>query len=124
MAGLDPNTPNKSLTNNMIITSPDLKEIKAQRSILFNSPADSHKRANVLRPINGEKRGTHIRCLMDCFEKRCPPGGSQAAVLYTTTLRGIRKTFEECNAVRAALDGLGFWIRERDISMDLGLDCD
>lgn len=41
-------------------------------------------------------------------------------VLYTTTLRGIRKTFEDCNAVRAALDGLGVWVRERDVSMDLG----
>lgn len=124
MAGLDPNTPHKSVTNNAISSNQDAKEIKAQRSILFNSPADLHKRANVLRPINGEKRGTHIRCLMESFEKRCPPGGAQAAVLYTTTLRGIRKTFEECNAVRVALDGLGFWIRERDVSMDLGLVSD
>lgn len=57
---------------------------------------------------------------MDMFERRCPPGGEQAVVLYTTTLRGIRKTFEDCNAVRAALEGLGVWVRERDVSMDMG----
>ncbi|KAK8945033.1 hypothetical protein KSP39_PZI007697 [Platanthera zijinensis] len=57
---------------------------------------------------------------LEAFERRCPPGGEQAVVLYTTTLRGIRSTFENCNAVRAALEGLGVWFRERDVSMDLG----
>ncbi|KAK8945434.1 hypothetical protein KSP40_PGU014303 [Platanthera guangdongensis] len=57
---------------------------------------------------------------LETFERRCPPGGEQAVVLYTTTLRGIRSTFENCNAVRAALEGLGVWFRERDVSMDLG----
>ncbi|ERN02322.1 uncharacterized protein At3g28850 [Amborella trichopoda] len=43
-----------------------------------------------------------------------------AVVLYTTTLRGIRKTFEECNRVRTVLEGLGVQLVERDISMDSG----
>lgn len=41
-------------------------------------------------------------------------------VIYTTTLRGIRSTFEACNAVRSAIEGLGVLICERDISMDRG----
>lgn len=41
-------------------------------------------------------------------------------VIYTTTLRGVRKTFEACNAVRAVLEGFGVLISERDTSMDRG----
>jgi glutaredoxin domain-containing cysteine-rich protein 1 len=51
---------------------------------------------------------------------RCPPGGAHCAVLYTTTLRALRDTFEACNAVRAALHSHGVAFRERDVSMDRG----
>lgn len=40
-------------------------------------------------------------------------------VLYTTTLRGIRKTFEDCNNVRDALESYEICISERDVSMHL-----
>ncbi|AQK61268.1 uncharacterized protein At5g39865 [Zea mays] len=45
---------------------------------------------------------------------------SSAVVLYTTSLRGVRVTFEACNAVRAALQAHGVAFRERDVSMDRG----
>ncbi|XP_047065020.1 uncharacterized protein At5g39865-like [Lolium rigidum] len=51
---------------------------------------------------------------------RCPPGGAHCAVLYTTTLRALRDTFEACNAARAALHAHGVAFRERDLSMDRG----
>lgn len=54
------------------------------------------------------------------MERRCPPGGAHSAVLYTTTLRGVRSTFEACNAVRAALQSHAVAFRERDVSMDRG----
>ncbi|XP_074306744.1 uncharacterized protein LOC141641990 [Silene latifolia] len=39
-------------------------------------------------------------------------------VLYFTTLRGIRKTYEDCSTVRAILGGFRVVVDERDISMD------
>ncbi|CAN6476282.1 unnamed protein product [Victoria cruziana] len=51
------------------------------------------------------------------FEERCPPGGEESVVLYTTTLRAIRKTFEECNAVRHVLGTLRILLDERDVSI-------
>jgi len=51
---------------------------------------------------------------------KCPPGGADAVVLYTTTLRGIRRTFEECNAARAAIEAHDVKVIERDVSMDSG----
>ncbi|KAI9122291.1 hypothetical protein K1719_006980 [Acacia pycnantha] len=58
--------------------------------------------------------------VLETFEKICPPGGENSVVIYTTTLRGIRKTFEDCNKVRLILESYDIRIFERDISMDAG----
>ncbi|KAL2551053.1 Glutaredoxin family protein [Forsythia ovata] len=58
--------------------------------------------------------------LLERFERICPPNGENKVVIYTTTLRGVRKTFEDCNAVRSAIEGVGVVVCERDISMDRG----
>ncbi|KAL5724967.1 hypothetical protein ACHQM5_008167 [Ranunculus cassubicifolius] len=41
-------------------------------------------------------------------------------VLYFTSLRGIRKTYEDCCNVRVILNGLGVKVDERDVSMNFG----
>ncbi|CAA0818829.1 Glutaredoxin family protein [Striga hermonthica] len=57
---------------------------------------------------------------LESYKRKCPPGGQNAVVLYTTTLRGIRKTFEDCNAARSIVGAHGIQVLERDISMDSG----
>ncbi|XP_020696641.1 uncharacterized protein At5g39865-like [Dendrobium catenatum] len=52
--------------------------------------------------------------------KKCPPGGERKVVLYLTSLRGVRKTFEDCCNVKAIIQGYGFRIDERDVSMHGG----
>ncbi|EPS70452.1 hypothetical protein M569_04310, partial [Genlisea aurea] len=51
------------------------------------------------------------------FPVRCPPGGSDAVILYTTSLRGIRKTFDDCQKVRSLLENMRVLFVERDLSM-------
>ncbi|KAL2342357.1 hypothetical protein Fmac_003642 [Flemingia macrophylla] len=51
------------------------------------------------------------------FPALCPPNGENRVVIYTTSLRGVRKTFEACNAVRSAFEALGVQVCERDVSM-------
>ncbi|CAN6846492.1 unnamed protein product [Brassica oleracea] len=51
------------------------------------------------------------------FEERCPPGGEESVVFYTTSLRGIRKTFDDCNMIRFLLDSFKVKYYERDVSM-------
>nr|KYP67468.1 Uncharacterized protein At5g39865 family [Cajanus cajan] len=51
------------------------------------------------------------------FPTLCPPNGENRVVIHTTSLRGVRKTFEACNAVRAAFEALGLLVCERDVSM-------
>ncbi|XP_076927461.1 uncharacterized protein LOC143591022 [Bidens hawaiensis] len=63
---------------------------------------------------------TPKRSSLDEFENLCPPKGENKIVVYTTTLRGVRKTFEACNTVRTVLEGYGVFVCERDISMDSG----
>lgn len=41
-------------------------------------------------------------------------------VVYFTSLRGVRKTFEDCCLVRMILQGYGVRLDERDLSMHRG----
>ncbi|KAH1038077.1 hypothetical protein J1N35_039820 [Gossypium stocksii] len=46
------------------------------------------------------------------------PGTEDRIVVYLTSLRGIRRTFEDCYAVKMIFRGFRLWVDERDISMD------
>ncbi|KAI3408761.1 Glutaredoxin domain-containing protein [Psidium guajava] len=51
------------------------------------------------------------------FEEKCPPGGCDSVIFYTTSLRGIRKTFEDCGKIRFLLSSFRILYYERDVSM-------
>ncbi|KAJ4823926.1 hypothetical protein Tsubulata_009760 [Turnera subulata] len=46
--------------------------------------------------------------------------GRDKVVVYFTSLRGVRKTYEDCCHVRVILKGLGVRVDERDVSMHSG----
>ncbi|QCD85144.1 uncharacterized protein At5g39865 [Vigna unguiculata] len=54
---------------------------------------------------------------LSAFPEKCPPGGSETVVVYTTSLRGVRKTFEDCNRVRDVLETHRVVFDERDVSL-------
>ncbi|KNA13419.1 hypothetical protein SOVF_117160 [Spinacia oleracea] len=51
------------------------------------------------------------------FPEVCPPNGAHLVVLYTTTLGGVRRTFEDCNRVRAILENHRVVFDERNVSL-------
>ncbi|KAH7683916.1 Glutaredoxin-related protein [Dioscorea alata] len=50
----------------------------------------------------------------------CPPAGQEKVVFYFTSLRGVRKTYEDCSTVRVILNSYNVRLDERDVSMDGG----
>ncbi|KAH6802415.1 hypothetical protein C2S51_033861 [Perilla frutescens var. frutescens] len=67
-------------------------------------------------PLKSRKLDPIIDPLAE-FEEKCPPGGSDSVVVYTTGIRGVRKTFEDCQKVRSLLENLKILFSERDVSM-------
>ncbi|KAF8042628.1 hypothetical protein BT93_A1075 [Corymbia citriodora subsp. variegata] len=59
---------------------------------------------------------------VDCgYDYSCAfrlPGTEDRIVVYFTSLRGVRRTFEDCYAVRMIFRGFRVWVDERDVSMD------
>lgn len=51
------------------------------------------------------------------FPENCPPGGAETVVLYTTSLRGVRRTFEDCNRVKSVLELQQVVVDERDVAL-------
>ncbi|KAJ1404186.1 Thioredoxin-like superfamily [Sesbania bispinosa] len=92
------------------------------------SVAWSYRRALSSRQLGGNKLSRGVRSL-GCSPLRSSfsplannlsllPGTEDRIVVYCTSLRGIRKTYEDCCSVRMILRGFRVAIDERDISMD------
>jgi len=90
-------------------------------SSLSSSPSHSHSHQS----INSRSRpprsfSTDLRdswSILDASPIRFP-GTEDRVVLYFTSLRGIRRTFEDCYTVRIIFRGYRVFVDERDISMD------
>ncbi|KAG6480469.1 uncharacterized protein LOC122018646 [Zingiber officinale] len=58
---------------------------------------------------------------LEGYPERRPPGNHEGVVLYTTTLRGVRRTFEDCETARRVVEGhaldAGVTVDERDVSL-------
>ncbi|KAJ8764937.1 hypothetical protein K2173_010402 [Erythroxylum novogranatense] len=98
--------------------SPAIK--RCQNANKENSNPNLPTIPKTLNGLGAPKHAKERACWLDRFERLCPPNGENRVVIYTTTLRGIRKTFEACNVVRAAIERYGVVICERDVSMDRG----
>ncbi|KAF3663896.1 putative RNA polymerase II transcriptional coactivator KELP-like [Capsicum annuum] len=51
------------------------------------------------------------------YPEKCPPRGDDSLVVYTTSLGGVRRTFEDCNKVRLILESHRVVFDERDVSL-------
>lgn len=58
---------------------------------------------------------------LEGYPERCPPGNCDGVVLYTTTVRGVRRTFEDCERARREMEAhtveTGVEVEERDVSL-------
>ncbi|XP_022884121.1 uncharacterized protein At5g39865-like [Olea europaea var. sylvestris] len=56
----------------------------------------------------------------EALVNKIAPRGTDKLIVYFTSLRGVRKTYEDCCHVRVILKGLGVKVDERDVSMHSG----
>ncbi|XVF58241.1 hypothetical protein PTKIN_Ptkin07bG0048800 [Pterospermum kingtungense] len=74
-----------------------------------------------LRPLEDEKEHDYEKkvneVVTDCKVNKLK---KDKVVVYFTSLRGVRKTFEDCCHVRVILKSLGVRVDERDVSMHSG----
>lgn len=120
MSGLDPDHISSfRFTPSPFIPSKISNSPACNQSVLWNGN-DENVSPNVSKVLRQSCFPKDLNSLLEGFEMICPPNGENKVIMYATTLRGVRKTFEDCNAVRSAIQGLGISICERDISMDKG----
>ncbi|KAI5601235.1 hypothetical protein BDE02_01G079600 [Populus trichocarpa] len=69
--------------------------------------------------LEREKGGKPVKKLdpLSGFEEKSPPSGANSVVLYTTSLRGVRKTFEDCTRVKTIFELHHVIFYERDVSL-------
>ncbi|XVF60498.1 hypothetical protein PTKIN_Ptkin08bG0052200 [Pterospermum kingtungense] len=102
---------------NLGITDFDPEIISSFRKSLEQLPPDNPL---YLRPQKTEKEQDYekkvngVVVVSDCKVKK------DKVVVYFTSLRGVRKTYEDCCDVRVILKSLGVRIDERDVSMHSG----
>ncbi|KAH6822637.1 hypothetical protein C2S53_008078 [Perilla frutescens var. hirtella] len=72
------------------------------------------------REKEGKPAGFVRRDPLGDFEEICPPGGADAVVVYTTSLGGVRRTYEDCNRVRQLMETYQVVFDERDVALDGG----
>ncbi|OIT31136.1 PREDICTED: uncharacterized protein At3g28850 [Nicotiana attenuata] len=99
----------------------DPQLVAAFEKELSEEEEEQIKKMVSVTPLSRKNRNSQeAESMLELFDKICPPGGENAVVIYTTTLRGIRKTFEDCNTARAILESNDIQMFERDISMHSG----
>ncbi|XP_059300664.1 uncharacterized protein At5g39865 [Lycium ferocissimum] len=122
---------NKNNNNSPNFSCPSFKDIQTlfsddSNNNNSNSPIPT-KKPNIfhrVRRVNAILRALTTRPGPESTRKSEPliqiPGAEKKIVIYFTSLRVIRSTFDDCKAVRSILRSFRVSIDERDVSMDVG----
>ncbi|XP_020597483.1 glutaredoxin domain-containing cysteine-rich protein CG12206 isoform X2 [Phalaenopsis equestris] len=96
-------------------------ELVGFRSVKENSFVVRDRQEREGKKEAEELRRWKIRNPLERYPERRPPGNSDGVVIYTTTLRGVRRTFEDCERLRQVVEGhaveAGLEVDERDVSL-------
>lgn len=91
-------------------------ERKFHRVEEFKNVSPGSLAVGLLQPVNTRRPVNPL----DGLKEMCPPGGSESVVLYTTSLHGVRRTFDDCEKARLTVElqcPLGLDVDERDVSI-------
>ncbi|XVF53106.1 hypothetical protein PTKIN_Ptkin05aG0073000 [Pterospermum kingtungense] len=78
---------------------------------------DREEREKEGRMANYDKYLMSKRDPLSEYPEICPPGGADSVVIYTTSLRGVRRTFEDCAKILGIFEVQRVVFDERDVSL-------
>ncbi|XP_055836370.1 uncharacterized protein At3g28850-like [Solanum dulcamara] len=108
----------KHLSEESLLAKMDPNLALSYRKALYSSKRYGHHDLKIVRFVeSSDDSSSSLSSLLantDIYLK----GTEDRIVLYFTSLRGIRKTYEDCCSTRMIFKGLRICVDERDISMD------
>ncbi|EOA34102.1 hypothetical protein CARUB_v10021603mg [Capsella rubella] len=115
-------------TESMSQLRPDQSEDRTEESTQpsYSGPRSVKENIFVKRDRERREREGNKKPVMNWdplreFPEKCPPGGGEGLVVYTTSLQGVRRTYEDCMRVRAIMEQQGVVVDERDVALDAGV---
>ncbi|KAI3471327.1 hypothetical protein Pfo_030692 [Paulownia fortunei] len=110
----------KHLSEESLLAKMDSNVVSSYRKALLGRQHGCEKPKDFLKPQNTESlESNDVSSLVSDSDESCYLlGAEDRIVLYYTSLRGIRKTYEDCCAARVIFRGFRVCVDERDISMD------
>lgn len=94
------------------------KNLGYDSSRMMNMSVDSSPIVSMIKSVDSSSSPLGLKSSVG-DDNACKVGGCEdKIVLYFTSLRGIRRTYEDCCAVRLILRGFRVMVDEKDISMD------
>ncbi|WOL06343.1 hypothetical protein Cni_G15075 [Canna indica] len=114
-----PPSVNANPPSSAIFSSPTLKDIEALLRDDRQQPPSTTLRRVLHRVRLASSALQAFRCSSPVVPSPDPlDRRRRGLVLYFTSLRAVRRTFEDCRTVRSILRGLRVAVDERDLSMD------
>ncbi|KAK6124862.1 hypothetical protein DH2020_041396 [Rehmannia glutinosa] len=110
----------KHLSEESLLAKMDINVVSSYRKALLGRQHVCEKAKENLKTQKTESlESNDLSSLVSDSDESCDLlGAEDRIVLYYTSLRGIRKTYEDCCAVRVIFRGFRVCVDERDISMD------
>ncbi|KAG8371513.1 hypothetical protein BUALT_Bualt13G0095400 [Buddleja alternifolia] len=102
----------------------DDDETAAHGGDTLNSPTNKPSICHRIRSVKSLTQSQSHPTFLQQNEQQPPdpeiriPGADKTIVIYFTSLRVVRRTFEDCKAVRSILRAFRVSVDERDLSMD------
>lgn len=123
MNSLQRKKPESNRTNSRVELPSPSPDARTQSTVGYKSVKENIfiKRDRLEREREGQvaviDKLISLRDPLSDYPEKCPPGGAESVVIYTTSLRGVRRTYEDCQRVKSVFEVNRLVYDERDVAL-------